>query len=278
MLRWLGFAKKVSEGADSIQSTDVLDKTSEAQRPQFGTPETCIKRAFYKVMEQTDIPQDIYEALYTDYRDAHWSGSPREEEKVFKHYLMELDWTWKEFDKWKKKFNQNGEWPYMWRQYPEIYMDKPFSTDNTSFEIKHLRVADMKIIAKKHNAQNLQKREELEEFIINNVSVEKILKTASARVEEQTKKFTSRKKAGKCKLLRHTIGMTAYSIRNAEQRKKTANSTFMKGKKLIAESSGCPVEEQFVEQFNEGKIKKLPPYFPGDRTSVRRQSYREANS
>lgn len=275
MLRWLGFAKKVSKLTDSIHSTDALDKTSEAQRPQFGTHEACIKRAFYKVIEQTDIPQDIHEALYTDYRDAHWSGSSREEEKVFKNYLMELDWTWKEFDKWKKKFNQNGEWPYMWRQYPEIYMAKPFSTENTSFEIKHLRVADMKIIAKKHNAQNLQKREELEKFMIKNISVEEILKTASARVEEQTKKFTSRRKVGKCKLLMHTIGMTAYSIRDAEQRKKTANSTFMKGRKLIAESSGCPVEEQFAKKFNDGELKKLPPFFPGDRTMVRRESLRE---
>ncbi len=269
LLSWLGLKKANSTAKQADAYLDIIKEISaNDQRPEFGTKETYIKQAFFNVLKKTDIPEKIQEKLYIEYRSAHWFGNPREAKKAIESYLVSLDWNWPEFDRWLKKFSKNGEWPYMWKKYPELYSPEPFSTDNIQADVKLLRVADMKKIAKLHNAKHLQKREELEEFIINNISSEIIRKEVPERAEAQIHLFYERRKKGRCSLLAHTIAMTIYSKRDAGERRKIANSKYFQEKKLSAHASGCPVEEQFAKKYNDGELKKLPPFFPGDRTSV----------
>ena len=276
ILKWLGIVKDTPSliQKESFPAIGESNATSD-QRPMFGTEEKFIEQGFYRVLKQTNIPEDVQDALYVDYKEAHWSGSPRGEEKSFEEHLFDLNWNWPEFDKWEKTFSKDNVWPYMWSKYPEIYGAQPFSSNNVGAELKHLRISEMKKIAKAHGATNLQKRDELEKFIFENVSMGEIREAVPGRIEEQIQKFERKKKIGLCKLLSGSVSATVYSLRDAARRKKVANSKYFKNRKLRAVSAGCPVEERFATKYNDGKLKKSPPFFPGDRTYLNWKSHRD---
>ncbi len=68
----------------------------------------------------------------------------------------------------------------------------------------------------------------------------------------------------KSKLLAHTLAMTTYSLRDAEQQNALTGVEY----RLEAMMNGCPVEDRFAARFNAGELSDMPPYFPGDRTAL----------
>jgi hypothetical protein len=73
------------------------------------------------------------------------------------------------------------------------------------------------------------------------------------------------------RILVHTISMRAYAIR--DEQLKIGNGM----KERFADDVGdeCEVEAMICKQFNAGDLKGLPPFFPGDRTSLVDEQYIE---
>ncbi len=69
----------------------------------------------------------------------------------------------------------------------------------------------------------------------------------------------------KCKLLTHTVTMRAYALRDSYDRERLARDGFPESADVVALTSDDPVEDAIVALFNQGKLRGLPPFFPGDR-------------
>lgn len=73
------------------------------------------------------------------------------------------------------------------------------------------------------------------------------------------------------RILVHTITMRAYSLRDEQERIEN------RMQQRFAEKTDdvCEVEAEICRQYDAGELKGLPPFFPGDRTSLVDERYME---
>lgn len=177
----------------------------------FSTTTEILRQALCQVFSQIEIDTEVKDRFTEIYIHAHQSGSPRAEQQAAYDTIMQSDWRWQEFEEWRIKFNDLGQWPYLWV------------------------------------------KERLHEMPDSNFYTDEYWQKRIARI------------------LVHTITMRAYSLRD-EQQKIECGST-----QRFADSADdtCPIETEICRKFNIGLLTGLPPFFPGDRTSLVDEVYME---
>jgi hypothetical protein len=229
-----------------------------------------IREAFDNVMTEIELPSEVKEPLHKDIAVAIKSGLSREGEKAVVKHLLNLEWNWPEFDKWEKVFAQNDRWPYLWQTYAKQYRLINFTPKDVASMLFAFTVPDMKKISKELNIKQTtssKKRQELEELLKSTCSIAQIRPYFDEKYTRLLQDALERSKKERCKILQHTLIMMAYSIRNMKQREKLP-SYFTNKRVLRTSSCGCEVEDEIAKEYATGKLKGIPPFFPGDRTSL----------
>lgn len=230
----------------------------------FRTPDWIVLKAFDQVMASVEVAPEVRAALFDAYSQAHRNGDPRAEEKAVVTRLANTGWRWREFDDWAARFAAAKEWPYMWYRYEDFSEPEPSAPTTAREAVRRMTVNDMRLFAKEKGLTATpvpRKRAEFEDLLVVSVPLPELLARVQGRFSDEVAGYHARREDAKCRLLAHTLTMTAYSTRDAEQRKELPASDY----RVEVLGSGCPVEERFAVMFNTGKIGGAPPLFPGDR-------------
>jgi hypothetical protein len=155
-------------------------------------------------------------------------NDPRKFLKAFKAVIGPHPWVWPWFDEWREKFRQAQAWPGMWTEIAELDQEAPPPDPD-----------------------------EEDDYGMTPEGVQATL--AEAQVE----------------LLHHSVSMMGYRLRDMVNLLNRSSSPEVWRIKLTS-IAGCPVEEAIAAQFADAvagwmpgqDFPPLPPYFPGDRTSV----------
>jgi hypothetical protein len=86
-----------------------------ALTPKFATPAEQITQSFSFVLEETDIPLELREAILPLWIYVHQNGNPKFDVSSLA-VLGEFEWAWKPFEDWSAKFGEANRWPYMWQR------------------------------------------------------------------------------------------------------------------------------------------------------------------
>lgn len=210
--------------------------------------ETAYSRVMSGVHADSGIKSELYRSL------AQNQGA-----KTCEKFLLPGEWEWPEFDEWKKRFLEDGKFPYVWKQYPEICM-----TDFESFRLSSI-FERMRVNEIKELLQKLQiaippksKKADLVELAAGEITVKSLQEQCPEVYESVKAEFQSRVNRGKCAILEHTITMLGYHLRDF----------YTNSRVKVDIIPGCPVEAKYAK--GKGKISEnnIPPFFPGDRTGI----------
>lgn len=208
--------------------------------------------AYLRIMADVEADNSAKANLYT----ALANGS---QTTIYEKFLLPCQWKWPEFEKWKNIFLKDGKFPYMWEKYPEICMR---GIEELSFNtiLERTYVKDIKEILNKLQIDipHKIKKVELIKLAVQKIDI-KILRENFPDIYENIKNnFEKQVNHGRCAILEHTIVMLGYQLRNFY--------SYNNLKLYIIK--GCPIEAKYAK--GKGKITEynIPPFFPGDRTSV----------
>lgn len=262
------FGAKPTAGKEPPSATAPVVPSPPSQReavePDFRTPNWIVRKAFDQVMASVEVAPEVRASLFDAYLQAHRNGDPSAEEKAVVSHLANTGWRWREFDEWATRFAATKEWPYMWSRYEDFSKPEPTAPTTAREAVERMTVSDMRLLAKENGLTATpapRKRTQFEDLLAASVPLPELLDRGESRLGEEIASYHARREVAKCKLLAHTLTMTAYSTRDAEQRKELPASEY----RVEVLGSGCPVEERFAAMFNKGKIGGAPPFFPGDR-------------
>ena len=233
--------------------------------PQFAVAEDTLRQAFNQVMASVELDTARCDALFTAWAAANRGGDPRAEEAAATSILLGTGWRWHNYELWAERFAAAKEWPYMWHYFSGL-ADPELPRPTTAAEaVAYLLVTHMTAIAKERSIlpkPTPRKRIELEALLIAQVPLPELLSYARERYDAAAMAYRQQRDASQCKLLVHTLTMTAYSLRNAQD-------ASVGGYRLEAlANAGDAIEDRMAAQFNAGEITALPPFFPGDRTAL----------
>ena len=264
----LDFSEERPDSEESSLLKTPRGSSREPIKSNFSTPEWVVRQAFDKVLAQTDIPVPVWDPFFEDLYAAHCEGDPRKEVAAAQKHLLDLSWSWAEFDKWAKTFDARGAYPYMWRQHPALIGTerKQPGLDETLAKVPFGALKDT-LLKAGFEGKLPRKKVDIIAILRERVEDEHLVNMLAPALNDLRREYEREKPKARCHILVHTIITTAYRKRDAHQRK--GSSYRPKGVNLRAVSGGgCPIEEEFADKFNTGMIRGLPPYFPGDRTCV----------
>jgi len=137
---------------------------------KFATAEEHVRSGFARIMNGTDLPEDIKARVFTMYAPAHAKGDPRAELSAFKgHITSNFEWLW--FEKNKLNFEKTGAFPYMWKRRAK--------RDSLAFKVEILaHTVTMAVFSAAHAAR----RELLDEIFLRTMG-EVITPSADCPVE-----------------------------------------------------------------------------------------------
>lgn len=210
--------------------------------------ETAYRRIMTGVIVDNAVKSSLYKAL---------AEAPYD--KTCEKFLLPGQWQWPEFDKWKSRFLQDGKFPYMWRQYPEICISDfdnfPLRTILEKTSAKALKELFQKLCIE---IPPKAKKADLIELAEQKISLKTLCTTYPDFYNESKKVFEEHVNQGKCAILEHTINMLGYHLRDFYTNSRLKLDLIM----------GCPVEGKYAK--GKGRITEdnIPPFFPGDRTGV----------
>lgn len=210
------------------------------------------EEAFKRIMSGVECASETKKELYP----ALWSNDGG---NVAQNYLLPGQWKWPEFEKWKKIFNEKGVYPYMWQKYPEVYMND-FENLSLAAIYNMLNVKDLKAILDKNGItfQSGIKKAELIDLAVENMELEALQKNESEVYAMLKNEFDNKVNNGKCAILEHTIIMLGYHLRDYYTNKNVKLET----------GFSCPVEKKYAKGRGKLTEDNLPPFFPGDRTTI----------
>lgn len=234
----------------------------------FATPPSVVEEAIDQILVAIDIPGDAKGRLKSRFVNAHRSGDPRREVEVIETALDGVEWGEVYYGEWKSRFEAKGEFPYMWRTDGKaLIVDSPQSPSTIEDALKYLRVADMRQILIELDAMpgrgRPKKRSEFIALLSTTGKTESIVDSAIPAYRDALTKWEADRETAKCALLAHTLTMRAFALRDIQKRKGLTCIS-----RLRTLKSDCPVETEFAARFMTGEIHGVPPFFPGDRTSV----------
>ncbi len=210
--------------------------------------ETAYSRVMSGVHADNGIKAELYKAL-----------AQNQEAKTYEKFLRPGEWEWPEFEEWKKRFLEDGKFPYMWKQYPEICMTD-FENFRLSSLLERMRVNEIKELLQKLQIDipAKSKKADLLELAEREITIKTLQEKCPEVYESVKEDFQNRVNRGKCAILEHTISMLGYHLRDF----------YTNSRVKIDIIPGCPVEAKYAK--GKGKISEnnIPPFFPGDRTGT----------
>jgi len=237
--------------------------------PQFATPEPIVREAFDQITAEMELPTPLRDAFRDAFARGDKAGDTRAQEQLVIGNLLGSDWRWPTFDLWAKRFGDQRQWPYMWHSIDNLLDLGPDIPEGIEESVAVLKVAEMKEMLRDRGAlpkPTPRKREEVVALVRQHYADADLLAIARQRAIEQYRSPTAEEiEIAKCKLLTHTITMRAYALRDSHDRDRLARNGFPESADVVALTSDDPVEDAIVAQFNQGKLRGLPPFFPGDR-------------
>ena len=214
--------------------------------------------AFFIVLEGTSILPGIRKVLWEDVSDCI-DSDPRRTEKRFYQSLGDLDWEWSVLEQWKAFFMEQNTVPHTWTYLFPILERISGDALFGPFTAKDLRHAlDCNAIAIPEKT--------LKAGLLDMALAHLTLNQLIAAAPERWEKVRAWQRSPRCDLLAHTIAMYAYKLRDHYQRGCVTSPS-----KYLCVAAKCPVEEHFAALWNKGKIQGLPPFFPGDRNTIRKR-------
>ncbi|MGE4297570.1 MAG: hypothetical protein AB7E47_06030 [Desulfovibrionaceae bacterium] len=235
----------------------------------FATKADVITRAFYRVMDNiTPLSAVDKEHMCAEFISTHQSGRPKASIDVCQKWLPEDTWGWPWFDEWMSIFQEQEQWPYMWKQL-NLNSQEPVEPSSIEDAVSILTVAEMRTIYKTNTIKvnpAPKNRADFENAISTHCTIEHIAELTASRIKLLKEEYTKKMARSRIEILAHTLDKMAYTLRDEEQREKSGGLSH-RGYKLTLSSSGCPVEDSIAQA--ELKKGKTPPFFPGDRSSLR---------
>lgn len=266
------FANNQAQSPSSQLATVKRTTAKSEEHPKEKSEDAIFKEAFNKATRTITAPKDVLKNLFCDFKEALFSGSPRNCEKATVKHLAGSGWTWGDFDLWHAEFTARGEWPCMWSAFaddeeneapPETVKEALFL-----FSVNELKdmIKENGIIIK----PALKTRAETEAAVILHLSWEDIQKRVTNRLIQKKNMTEGKLENAKCHLLAHTIDMTFYALRHYYKK-----TTFIEHNPFgntyvmcVNSINGCEIEKEFANRFNHGETTEIPPYFPGDRSGL----------
>lgn len=264
-MRW---AKSLFRRApEPVRPAPELDRSS-AVDDRFRSEHWVIEQAFEQIMADVDAPSDAKHQLLSLYAEAHRSGDPRRETEAVEAAFQGIEWGREYFGSWTERFRMDGEFPYMWKSYLELRSD-PLPPRTIDEALEYLRVSDMRRLALDLGVMpdkpRPKKRPEFVDLLSRTDESAPVINAAMVCFSERLQERHRRLEHAKCKLLAHTLTARVYALIRMASWSRIRHQA---GWRMRAMSTSCPVESEYVAKFNAGKLDSLPPYFPGDRTSI----------
>lgn len=234
----------------------------------FATSASVVEEAIDQILADIDMPENAKVRLKSLFVKAHRSGSPRREIEAVELALDGAEWGEKYFGEWKMRFEAKGEFPYMWRTHGKaLVVDSPQPPSTIEDAVGYLRVTDMRQILIELDAMPAKgrpkKRSEFIDLLSTIRKTKLVVESAIPAYRDARTKWQEDREAAKRALLAHTLTMRAYTLRDCRKRENLTRTS-----RLRALKSDCPVETEYAVRFMAGKNHELPPFFPGDRTSL----------
>lgn len=236
--------------------------------PDFSVAKWVMREAFDAVISQTDIPGEMHEGFFRDIYAAQRTGASRAVDAVVVAYLEEVAWQWPEFDRWGERFQETGEYPYMWRKYPAL-LPSSDAQKGIAEILKPILFGRIKEVLSQsgYSGRAPRKKAEALALLKETMPEDRILEAFREDLEELEEEKEDRREIARCHILSHTMTAVAYQLLHAYQMAEVTCRP--KGTRLWATPfPDCPVEASFAKKFNRGDAEGYPPFFPGDRTGV----------
>lgn len=259
----LELANEREEKKKLAERAELIENTFETKNMRYK------KQAFEVVMQQTDIPADKQNEIFS-------AWEPFGNDKKLCQQLMEIlpsdTWKWYEFDKWKEIFTKDGLFPYMWKKYPEMLMNNieeiPLINNFNSHSDVYMKVGEIKALLEKLEIKipAKAKRNDLLLLLEDNVTYKIIKEKLPKLYESKRVNFIRKQYIGKCYIFIHYLDNMYAKHRNWD-----SSDFFLKHyKRTLSVVSGCPVEKKYATKARKQPItfENSPPFFPGDRTSI----------
>jgi hypothetical protein len=183
-------------------------------------------------------------------------GGDKQRRIIFE-YLDGTPWSWPELTAWQLRFQEMGQWPYLW--------GGPLGLTNSLTLAKTLDKATLRTVLSGcghlpgPTMSVAEMRERAGELPLKNLEESlppDTLKTARAKVRHAITWDI-------CSILAHTI--TARYQNLVHVLRSTRPVTPQNYRPF---STTCPVEKAFCDKWAVGELIGLPPFFPGDRSSL----------
>lgn len=259
---WFWRRRKKSIPAPTVQvpiDPSIRTKAEEVMRKQgfiggsaLNAPRG-LEAAYLRIMAGVQADNETKKNLYSAIANNNCVAT-------YENFLLPGQWEWPEFDEWKTIFLKDGDFPYMWKKYPEIFLPD-FEELRLGKILDQVLIKDIKIIFKTLNIDTpiRVKKTELIELAEHKITT-KMLHEACPDIYGDIKiKFEKSINHGKCAILEHTISMLGYHLRD-----------FYSNNQLKLDIiKGCPVEAKYAKGKGNITEYNIPPFFPGDRTGVR---------
>lgn len=236
----------------------------------FGATPENIKKGFGRIMDGTSIPVKLKNQIYEEFYKSEEQGSSRMLIAAFN--LIDEDFSWPFFEKWKAFFEKNKIWPDIWLMegpYGHEDEDDDFPRDKDDL-FRIMKMKDMKEVIKFYNISGNPKNKTHAVELLNSLSLEELL--AAPVVEELLKDdydLEAEEFDFKRQILGQTVATAVYQEEREEQRRE-----MLKDKRpypvhpVCFAYSECRIEKQIARAFNLNKVQGYPPFFPGDKTDI----------
>ena len=246
----------------------VAERRPAGSESTFATPASVVEEAFDQIMTEVDVPEDARVRLKPLFVEAHRSADPRREVEAIKAVLDGVKWGDLYFGAWRERFEADGAYPYMWKTRGKaLISDPPRPPSTIEDAVGYLRVVDMRRLLIDLGAMPGKDRPKRRSEFIALLSVtgkaEEIIDAAAPGFRDACDKWEKDRNGAKCELLAHTLTIHTSALRDRRKRERLPDAV-----RLRAFKSDCPVETEYAARFLAGEIGGIPPFFPGDRTSL----------
>jgi hypothetical protein len=267
----LNLLKKISSAFAGTKKTQ-QKKTCPPNNYSAPSEEKAKQNIFDKVMNKIQA-SDYFK---TTMQEAFWAyfnqaQGQREFEKIAREKLLNETWTWPLYNKWHARFKEEGKWPRTWS---DFLTKEPHTMDEYSDVLyQDMSVNEIKSFLKEQSSMPKPMPKNKDGWILAIKSIDK--KILTSLLEEKYRGY--RQKYEKKRRLEKLSLLYAFLIKSVygDRRKIEIQDWIEDGDRCRV--FGPPVVfisdfdsdrniecvKQLADQFNAGKLKEFPPYFPG---------------
>jgi len=226
-------------------------------------PETVERRAVEEILAGSRIPKSLWPKI------AHIAS--RGGRDCLLPVLGAEDFHWPWFDQWRARFEADTKWPECW----ECFEDDAPPYRKVGDVLRVLTAPKLRALARELGIDmgDAKKVDEMRVVLVRKVKWDSVARIAAGMNAEAQAKVLKQRIRAKRELLARSIASRAYSLHRHGQIVDLLNDVGPKWTVLLEDIKGCPIAKQLRKgwRFNTADTTNLPPFFPGDRTSIRTQ-------